>query len=108
VITGTGADYNAVELIAELEKEMIEAAEALEFERAALLRDQIHELKAAQKAEASKGGVVAKQAPGKRGRKPRVAAAAETTPAKSAGAQAETTVSKRIKRGRKPPAGKNK
>jgi excinuclease ABC subunit B len=33
------------ELIAALEKEMFEAAEALEFEKAALLRDRIQELK---------------------------------------------------------------
>jgi excinuclease ABC subunit B len=101
VITGTGADYNTVELIAELEKEMLEAAEALEFERAALLRDQIHELKAAQKAAAEKGGEVAAKAPGKRGRKPR-AAAAEAAPVESAGAKAKTSVSKPAKRGRKP------
>jgi excinuclease ABC subunit B len=106
VITGTGADYNTVELIAELEKEMLEAAEALEFERAALLRDQIHELKAAQKAAAEKGGEVAAKAPGKRGRKPRAAAAAEAAPVESAGAQAKTSVSKPAKRGRKPVAKK--
>ena len=32
-------------VLADLEREMMEAAEALEFERAALLRDQIRELK---------------------------------------------------------------
>jgi len=46
VVRETGADYNATELIAELEKEMVEASAALEFERAAVLRDQIHELQA--------------------------------------------------------------
>ncbi len=38
-------EYDRVELISLLEKEMLEAAEALEFERAARLRDQIRELK---------------------------------------------------------------
>ncbi|HOK66635.1 MAG TPA: excinuclease ABC subunit UvrB [Anaerohalosphaeraceae bacterium] len=39
------AEYDRVELIAQLEKEMFEAAEQLEFERAARLRDQIRQLK---------------------------------------------------------------
>ncbi|MEJ5260175.1 MAG: excinuclease ABC subunit UvrB [Anaerohalosphaeraceae bacterium] len=38
-------EYDRVELIAQLEKEMLEAAEQLEFERAARLRDQIRQLK---------------------------------------------------------------
>ena len=38
--------YDRTELLAALEKEMLEAAEALEFERAAVLRDRINELKA--------------------------------------------------------------
>ncbi len=38
-------DYDRVELISMLEKEMLEAAEALEFERAARIRDQIRELR---------------------------------------------------------------
>lgn len=37
--------YHTTELIRELEQEMLEAAENLEFERAAILRDQIEELK---------------------------------------------------------------
>ena len=37
-----------VRAIAEMEREMAEAAEAMEFERAALLRDQIYELKQAE------------------------------------------------------------
>ena len=37
--------YDVVETISELEAEMISAAEKLEFEKAALLRDQINELK---------------------------------------------------------------
>lgn len=37
--------YNTVEVIRQLEKEMVEAATKLEFERAAHLRDQVNELK---------------------------------------------------------------
>ncbi|MBN2163602.1 MAG: excinuclease ABC subunit UvrB [Pontiellaceae bacterium] len=44
-VAETGADYDVNEVIRQLEKEMLEAAEALEFERAAALRDQIKELK---------------------------------------------------------------
>ena len=45
VIRETGADYNTAELLREIEEEMIIAADRLEFERAALLRDQVAELK---------------------------------------------------------------
>ncbi len=38
-------DYDKVTLAAEIEREMLEAAEALDFERAAELRDQLRELK---------------------------------------------------------------
>ncbi len=48
VVKEAGADYDVVRVLAELEREMAEAAEALEFERAALLRDQIFELKKAE------------------------------------------------------------
>jgi excinuclease ABC subunit B len=41
---GTG-EYEKVELASELEKEMLEAARSLDFERAAFLRDQLRELK---------------------------------------------------------------
>jgi len=44
VIRESGGDYDVSETIRTLEKEMHEAAEALEFERAAMLRDQIYEL----------------------------------------------------------------
>jgi excinuclease ABC subunit B len=44
--TGTPGDHDPVVLLAELEKEMKEASAHLEYERAALLRDQIFELKA--------------------------------------------------------------
>lgn len=39
------ASFDAAELIRELEKDMVEASSRLEYERAALLRDQIAELK---------------------------------------------------------------
>ena len=45
VVREAGEDYDMVQGIAEMEREMAEAAEAMEFERAALLRDQIYELK---------------------------------------------------------------
>jgi excinuclease ABC subunit B len=38
-------EYERVELASQIEKEMLEAAEALDFERAAFLRDQLRELK---------------------------------------------------------------
>jgi excinuclease ABC subunit B len=44
-VAETGEDYDINEVIHQLETEMLEAAEALEFERAATLRDQIKELK---------------------------------------------------------------
>jgi excinuclease ABC subunit B len=49
LVKESGAEYDARELIGEIEKEMLEAADALEFERAAILRDQLFELRAAQK-----------------------------------------------------------
>ncbi|MFA5422814.1 MAG: excinuclease ABC subunit UvrB [Phycisphaerae bacterium] len=39
------SEYDKVELSAQIEKEMLEAAEALDFERAAMLRDQLKELR---------------------------------------------------------------
>ncbi len=48
VVRDTGQDYDVQRVRADLEREMFEAAEALEFERAALLRDQLAELKGAQ------------------------------------------------------------
>lgn len=38
-------EYDKVEMATEIEKEMLAAAEALDFERAAILRDQLNELK---------------------------------------------------------------
>jgi excinuclease ABC subunit B len=45
VIQEAGGDFNVTELLRELEEEMQEASANLEFERAALLRDQIMEIK---------------------------------------------------------------
>jgi excinuclease ABC subunit B len=45
VIRETGGDFSLTELLRELEQEMQEASGNLEFERAALLRDQIMEVK---------------------------------------------------------------
>ncbi len=45
VVREGGGDYAVTEVIRELEGEMAEAAAKLEFERAALLRDQVRELK---------------------------------------------------------------
>ena len=45
VIRETGGDFNLTELLRELDQEMQEASANLEFERAALLRDQIMEVK---------------------------------------------------------------
>ncbi|GAI35266.1 unnamed protein product, partial [marine sediment metagenome] len=39
------SEYDKVELASQIEKEMLEAAQALDFERAAFLRDQLRELK---------------------------------------------------------------
>lgn len=45
IVRETGRDYDVQRAIATMEREMAEASEALEFERAAILRDQIYELK---------------------------------------------------------------
>jgi excinuclease ABC subunit B len=45
VVREAGGDFNISEVLRELEAEMMQAAGNLEYERAALLRDQIAELK---------------------------------------------------------------
>ena len=45
VVRESGGDFNLTEVLRELEQEMATAAANLEYERAALLRDQIMELK---------------------------------------------------------------
>ncbi|MDO8302747.1 MAG: excinuclease ABC subunit UvrB [Sedimentisphaerales bacterium] len=51
----TETEYDRTELAAQIEKEMLEAAEALDFERAAFLRDQLKELKELPEISASGG-----------------------------------------------------
>ncbi|HSW44683.1 MAG TPA: excinuclease ABC subunit UvrB [Phycisphaerae bacterium] len=46
-------EYDRTEMVAQLEQEMLEAAEQLDFERAAMLRDRIREMKEAPKLEAT-------------------------------------------------------
>ena len=45
IIKETNSDFDIVDTLRELEQEMIEASNRLEFEKAAILRDQIQELK---------------------------------------------------------------
>ena len=47
VVAESGGDYDVQSVMQQMEAEMLEAAESLEFERAAVLRDEIRELKAA-------------------------------------------------------------
>jgi excinuclease ABC subunit B len=47
IVQESGVEYDVHATLRDMEAEMLEAAEALEFERAALLRDQIRELKSA-------------------------------------------------------------
>lgn len=47
VVRETPGGYRTAEVLRELEAEMLEAAENLQFEKAAILRDQIDELKKA-------------------------------------------------------------
>jgi excinuclease ABC subunit B len=56
VVRESGGSYQTAELLRELEAEMIEAAENLQFEKAAILRDQIAELKRGGDAGASRSG----------------------------------------------------
>jgi excinuclease ABC subunit B len=44
MVRETGVDYDVLEVLNELKGEMLEAADAMEFERAAAIRDQIREL----------------------------------------------------------------
>jgi excinuclease ABC subunit B len=45
VVRESGVEYDVYQAMNEIEREMLEAAEALEFERAAVLRDELLELK---------------------------------------------------------------
>jgi len=64
------ADFDVSETIKELEASMLEAANNLEFEKAALFRDQINELKRTMDGEAPEASTKY-PAPGKKGRKGR-------------------------------------
>ena len=59
VVRESGGDFAVTETIRELEEEMTEAAKKLEYERAALLRDQIRELK--KRVEGSVDGLLSRQ-----------------------------------------------
>jgi excinuclease ABC subunit B len=69
----SGVDIDVTETIRELEEEMLAAANNLEFEKAALLRDQVRELKRGTEGKETAGktesGPVTYRRPGKRGRK---------------------------------------
>jgi excinuclease ABC subunit B len=58
VVREGGGDYVVTEIIRELEEEMAEAATKLDFERAALLRDQVRELKKQAGMNTDDGGVL--------------------------------------------------
>ncbi len=58
VVREVGVDVDVQEVLAQMEREMMEAANALEFERAALLRDQMRELRRSNNVD---GGVAEKQ-----------------------------------------------
>ncbi|MEM8495218.1 MAG: helicase-related protein, partial [Planctomycetota bacterium] len=71
-LTTDGKAYDRNELLAELEKTMLEAAQNLEFEKAARIRDQIQEVKAAPALSKVKmpSNKAAKPKPGTPGSKP--------------------------------------
>ncbi len=73
-----GGDYSLVETIRQMEKEMYEAAQALEFERAAMLRDQIRTLQ--EKQSAAQPGAAPAAAPARAGRAAAPARAAGNRP----------------------------
>jgi excinuclease ABC subunit B len=62
VINEAGGNFDITETVRELEQEMLEAANNLEFEKAALLRDQIRELKRALTGEAAPAKAVSYKA----------------------------------------------
>ncbi len=70
VAAGTGEDLDVLEILRELEGEMQEASSKLEYERAALLRDQIRELSHQTGIETGlKPGTLSKKPQGKRKKK---------------------------------------
>lgn len=68
VIRDAGRDFDVTETIRELEEEMLNAANNLEFEKAALLRDQIRELKRGSGDTSAAGGSPVTYGKGKSGR----------------------------------------
>ncbi|MBN2842362.1 MAG: excinuclease ABC subunit UvrB [Sedimentisphaerales bacterium] len=56
LVTRKGSSFDREELIATMQKEMMDAAAAMEFEKAARLRDQIQELKDAPQIPSRRGG----------------------------------------------------
>ena len=56
-----GADFDVQQVLLELEEEMLQAAESLEFERAAVIRDQINEFKRAEGLTAEPGTATRKK-----------------------------------------------
>ena len=56
ILNETGGNFDVTETIREIEEEMITAANNLEFEKAALLRDQVRELKRGSGAPSAAGG----------------------------------------------------
>ncbi len=57
VLKESGQDFDIVETLKQLEEDMLEAAQNLEFEKAALMRDQIKELKIMSGAEETTGNL---------------------------------------------------
>jgi len=84
VVRETGVPYDVHRTIAEMEREMLEAAEALEYERAALLRDQIRELRASREAGAPAAG---REDGARRARARGAGDTAEKTPHRGGGAR---------------------
>ena len=69
VVRESGGDFSLSETLRELQDDMVHAAANMEYERAALLRDQITELKSGTgllKLEPRKQGVKSGQQPGKK------------------------------------------
>jgi excinuclease ABC subunit B len=71
VINESGGDFDLTETIREMESEMLSAAENLEFEKAALLRDQVRELKRRADPAAATGDPKLRNAPAAYSRKRR-------------------------------------
>jgi excinuclease ABC subunit B len=76
VINDAGGNFDVTETIRQIEEEMIEAANNLEFEKAALLRDQIKELKRGTSETTAASGPRARYPKGKTGRRKKKSAEA--------------------------------